>query len=264
MSRALIARLCSRIVVHARSDIENIGGRARRSVRVIPHGTYGHLAARAGGETDRATARLKLGLPKDATVALVFGQMRADKGVDDAIEAVYRVAGVVLLLAGEDAGALTSVRQRLKTTLGERAYVFEGFHPVEALGDFFSAADVVLLPYRVASQSGVLLLAYGFSRPVIAYPVGGLVEAIRHETTGWITSEASSDALADSLTAAVEVGRGVRDRMGRSGREFADDRFSWSAIAARTFAVYEEALADRRSDKEHAVVSSQRQSQGGS
>ena len=72
----------------------------------------------------------------------------------------------------------------------------------------FAATDTVVLPYRVASQSGVLLLAYGFRRPVIVYPVGGLVEAVIGGETGWICERADADALARALQASVDAGLG--------------------------------------------------------
>jgi len=48
--------------------------------------------------------------------------------------------------------------------------VRDGFLPMSEVAELFAAADTAALPYRVASQGGVLLLAYGFHRPVIVYP----------------------------------------------------------------------------------------------
>ena len=73
----------------------------------------------------------------------------------------------------------------------------------------FAAADAVVLPYEVASQSGVLLLAYGFQRPVVVYPVGGLLEAVIDGETGWICARSDVEALRD------DARRGRRRRLAR-------------------------------------------------
>jgi glycosyltransferase involved in cell wall biosynthesis len=99
----------------------------------------------------------------------------------------------------------------------------------------------VVLPYAVASQSGVLLLAYGFARPVVAYPVGGLVEAVEDGETGWLCARPDADALADALRTVVAAGREECARRGAAGERLAAERWSWPAIARATAAVYDAA-----------------------
>jgi glycosyltransferase involved in cell wall biosynthesis len=108
----------------------------------------------------------------------------------------------------------------------------------------FAAADVVVLPYRLASQSGVLLLAYGFHRPVIVYPVGGLIEAVRDGDTGWICARADVEALAQALGQALAAGAQECRRRGEVGARLAAERFAWPVIARRTGEVYREVLGD--------------------
>jgi glycosyltransferase involved in cell wall biosynthesis len=105
----------------------------------------------------------------------------------------------------------------------------------------FAAADVAVLPYRAASQSGVLLLAYGFARPVVAYPVGGLGEALVDGETGWLCARPDPVALSDALRAALAAGPAERSRRGAAGERLARERFSWPAIAEATQAVYRRA-----------------------
>jgi D-inositol-3-phosphate glycosyltransferase len=107
----------------------------------------------------------------------------------------------------------------------------------------FAAADTVSLPYQVASQSGVLLLAYGFRRPVIVYPVGGMAEAVIDGETGWVCERADGDALLDALAASIAAGPEECLRRGEAGARLAEERYSWTAIAAATEALYEEVLA---------------------
>ncbi len=120
----------------------------------------------------------------------------------------------------------------------------EGFLEMSEAAELFAATDTVALPYRSASQSGVLLLAYGFGRPVILYPTGGLVESVIDGQTGWICSAPAVDALAQALAASVEAGPEECLRRGEAGRVLAQERFAWPAIARRTSEVYDEVLAD--------------------
>ena len=85
----------------------------------------------------------------------------------------------------------------------------------------FAAADTVALPYQVASQSGVLLLAYGFRRPVVVYPVGGMAEAVIDGETGWICARSDAEALVAALAASVEAGPEECLRRGEAGERLA-------------------------------------------
>jgi hypothetical protein len=111
----------------------------------------------------------------------------------------------------------------------------------EAAG-LFAAADAVVLPYARASQSGVLLLAYGFGRAVVAYPVGGLAEALEDGETGWLCARADPAALAEALRGVAAAGPRECARRGAAGRRLAETRFAWDTIAHRTRAVHQDAL----------------------
>ena len=213
----------------------------RGRARVIPHGEYGGLA-RSGGSAERERARAALGLAPDAPATLMFGQLRSDKGLDDLAQAVARVPGLQLLVGGQDIGGLTAAREHLDALDG-RVSVREGFLDMRETAQLFAATDTVALPYRQSSQSGVLLLAYGFARPVVVYPSGGMVEAVLDGETGWICERADVDSLTAALADSVRAGTEECLRRGRAGERLADERFAWPAIARRTAALYEETLA---------------------
>jgi glycosyltransferase involved in cell wall biosynthesis len=244
LHRAL-ARLTARTIVHTQADLAGASPRRRSRVAVIPHGEYGSLA-RTGGVADRAAARAALGIAPDAPVTLVFGQLRTDKGFGDLLEALGHVPSLHLLVGGKDLGALAAARAQLQSPeLRGRVTVREGFLEMSEAARLFAAADTVALPYKVASQSGVLLLAYGFRRPPIVYPVGGLTESVLDGETGWICARADSAALVDALAASVAAGWPECRRRGEAGAAFAQERFAWPAIARRTGALYDEALAEK-------------------
>ena len=240
---AWLARLTVFTIVHTQADLARLPATARGRASVVPHGEYGGLA-RSGGSPDRERARARLGIPRDAPVTLLFGQLRPDKGLGDLLGALARLEQLRLIVGGQEQGALAAAAAQLADpALAGRVTVREGFLEMREAAELFAAADTVALPYRLASQSGVLLLAYGFRRPVVVYPVGGLVEAVLDGETGWIAARADVDALTEALAAAAQAGWQECRRRGEAGARLADERFSWQAIARRTAEIYRSALA---------------------
>jgi len=241
LARRLAARLTARVIVHTQADVAGMRDLVGDRSVVIPHGEYGGLA-RSGGSPERAGARAALGLDDDVPATLMFGQLRTDKGLADLVEAVAQVPSLHLLIGGQDVGGLAAVSGRLDALAG-RVTVREGFLDMIETAGLFAAADTVALPYRQASQSGVLLLAYGFARPVIIYPAGGMAEAVIDGETGWICPTPDVDSLARILAASVKAGPAECMRRGEAGRALARERFAWPVIARRTSDLYDDVLA---------------------
>jgi glycosyltransferase involved in cell wall biosynthesis len=234
----LLASLTTRTIVHTRADLERVPGEAHGRVVVIPHGEYGALA-RTGGMADRDAARAGLGIAGDVPVTLLFGNLRPDKGLGDLLAALERVPRLHLLVGGQEQGALALAHAQLQSpALAGRVTVREGFLDMREAAQLFAATDTVTLPYALASQSGVLLLAYGFHRPVVVYPVGGLVEAVIDGETGWICPSLDVAGLAGTLAASVDAGWPECRRRGEAGAALAEERFAWPAIARSTGELY--------------------------
>jgi D-inositol-3-phosphate glycosyltransferase len=244
--RKLTGGLTARTIVHTQADLDRLAPSVAAQAVVIPHGEYGGLARR-GGEAERGPSRAALGIGEDVHVTLMFGQLRPDKGLGDLLHALRALPRLHLLIGGQEAGALAEQREALAdSALAGRVTIREGFLEMSEAARLFAASDTVALPYTVASQSGVLLLAYGFRRPVVVYPVGGMAEAVVDGETGWMCSQPDADALVAALAAAIEAGPEECARRGRAGARLAEERYSWTAIAARTDELYEEALARGR------------------
>jgi glycosyltransferase involved in cell wall biosynthesis len=242
--RRLTARLTARTIVHTQADLVRVPPEARGRAVVIPHGEYGGLA-RSGGSAERDASRAALGIAQEGPVTLMFGQLRADKGLSDLVHALQRLPALHLLIGGQDAGALAEVSEQLGSReLAGRVTVREGFLDMREVAQLFAATDTVALPYQAASQSGVLLLAYGFSRPVVVYPVGGLAESVIDGETGWVCERADVEALVDALAASIDAGAAECLRRGEQGARLAEQRFAWPAIARRTGELYRAVLAD--------------------
>jgi glycosyltransferase involved in cell wall biosynthesis len=244
----LIRRCAARIVVHSEYDRRALPAAAARKAVVIPHGEYGGLARRGGLDADAEAVRSEFGIGHNQLAVLLFGQLRRDKGVRDLLTAAAEVEDVHVMLAGEDRGALGDAADMLDDRrLRGRVLVMPGFAPDELVSRLFAAADVVALPYPQASASGVLLLAYGYGRPVVGYPVGGLPEYILDGQTGWLCERADAAALTEGLRTIRAAGREECRTRGEQARRFSRDRFGWDSIARQTVALYGEALRLRSS-----------------
>jgi len=246
-SRALTDRCAARLVIHAEHDRAALPPRTAAKAVAIPHGEYGGLARRGAPDADPDAARAELGARDDELVVLLFGQLRPDKGVRDLLLAAAEVPELRVVLAGEDKGALADVADlRADARLAGRLVVRERFVPAEEAGRLFAAADVAALPYKRASASGVLLLACGYGRPAVVYPVGGLPEYVVDGETGWVCPRADPEALARQLRAIVAAGRDACRARGAAARALADERYGWDAIARRTVALYDAMLGAHR------------------
>lgn len=241
-AHAIIRGCANRVVLHSEHDRAALPARQATRAVVIPHGEYGGLALR-GGPVEPGAARARLGVAEDELLALLFGQLRPDKGVRDLLAAAAEVPGVRVALAGEDQGALEQARDLLADPrLAGRVLVREGFVPAQDAAALFAAADVVVLPYRRASASGVLLLAYGYARAVLCYPVGGLPEYVLDGRTGWLCDGADPEALARGLRAVLAAGREECRARGEAALLYSRERFAWPRIAQQTIELYEAAL----------------------
>ncbi|MBD3348003.1 MAG: glycosyltransferase [Candidatus Eisenbacteria bacterium] len=150
---------------------------------------------------DREEVRSELGLERPTI--LFFGYVRKYKGLANlirALPAVLRETDVDLLIVGEfydDRAAYDRLIEQLG--VGHRVRIVARHVPDEDVGRYFSAADVVVLPYVSATQSGITQIAYAFGVPVISTNVGGLPEVVEDGVTGYIVEPEDEGALADAI-----------------------------------------------------------------
>ncbi len=197
-------------------------------VRRVPHPVYAQYGA---GSIDAEAARAKHGLAGD--VLLFFGFVRRYKGLDVLIEALPSVLArrpVTLVVAGEFYEPVAPIAQRVAALgLSEHVRVLNRYVPDEEVGELVAAADVVVLPYRSATQSGVVLVAYAGGCPVISTRVGGLPEVVDDGVTGYLVPPEDPRALADAIVRFFESG-------GRAAFapavERAAAKYTWAAVAA--------------------------------
>jgi glycosyltransferase involved in cell wall biosynthesis len=161
----------------------------------VPHPVYEIF----GLSVSKTEARRTLKTIKEKVI-LFFGYVRAYKGLMVLIEAMQHLQDVQLLCVGEFYDDETKYRQMVKDLhLESNVRFVSEYVPNENVASYFCAADIVILPYLSATQSGIAQIAYNFNRPVIATDVGGLGEVVLDEKTGFIVPPNNPAALANAV-----------------------------------------------------------------
>lgn len=184
-------------VVHSQAD-----GKILREVlpqavyQVSPHPTYAPLGA-------VTAADFPFVVPDDRPLLLFAGFVRPYKGLDillDALPMVLAKRPAHLLVAGEFWQGSTDYQAQIaRLGIGDAVTLVDKYLPNEVLAACVDRADVVVLPYRSATQSGIIQLAFGLGTPVITTDVGGLAEVVRHEETGLVVPPEDANALAAAI-----------------------------------------------------------------
>ncbi|MDO7847994.1 glycosyltransferase [Hymenobacter sp. M29] len=222
---------CDGFVTMSRSVLKDLQqlGFGRKPALYRPHPLYDNF----GPIKPKADALAALKLPDTAGYLLFFGFIRAYKGLDIMLEAFAdaRIAAlpIKLIIAGEfyeDAAPYEALIKRYK--LEDRIVRATDFIPNEKVADYFCAADLVVQPYKNATQSGVSQIAYHFERPMLVTDVGGLAELIPDGVVGYVVPP-SSTAIADAV---VDFYAQKRENAFAAGVREQKKLFSWPVMVA--------------------------------
>lgn len=201
---------------------------------MIPHG---HMLDYV--ETyDRIESRKKLGISNNKLVFLFFGQIKKVKGVDILLKALLNIRekhkDIYVVIAG-------SV---WKTDFSECENIINSndlsgclrtdikYIPDEDIKYYYSAADVCVLPYIDIYQSGVIQLAFGYKKPVIATKLPAFTQYVKEDYTGYLADVGDIDSLVRAFEKAIE-NRDRLSEMGCNGHELVKRELDWSVLAKR-------------------------------
>jgi glycosyltransferase involved in cell wall biosynthesis len=174
------------------------------AVLTTPHPVYDFTAPDHPRKSQRE-ARQALSLPPDVRLALFFGFIKPYKGAMHLIEAAPRLKEhygeqIRILVVGDIYGDRKPYFDRVaRLDVGDVLSLIDGFVPDETVEDYFLAADLVVLPYVSATQSGIVQIAYNYDKPVVTTSVGGLPEVVVPEKTGFLVPPGDPEALAAAI-----------------------------------------------------------------
>lgn len=237
-ARRALARAADKIIVHSRAALAELTHELRLNpakTSVIPHGHYRDIYHPA---VEQRAAREALGLPAEGLVYLCFGIVRRYKNIEGLLSvwksAAGRPTGRVLVLAGEAlepdyAGQVRELARGCPNTIAHLQRIED-----ERVQLYFSAADIVVLPFQRMLTSGSLLLAMTFDKPVIAPRLAVIAEALG--PAGDLLYDPQDErGLAGAIESAARTD--LRSLAGRTRRQC--DQLAWRAIAQQTSHTYE-------------------------
>ena len=218
----------------SQSVMEDVGKFDHKKPRAVsPHPLYDNF-----GEIEpREIALDKLGLEKDFQYILFFGLIRAYKGLDLLLQAFaderIKKEKLKLIIAGEYYDNKEKYTQLIsKFDLEKNIIQVDKFIPDSEVSNYFNASDIVVQPYKSATQSGVTQIAYHFNKPMIVTDVGGLKAMCPDGKVGYVTPPEPT-AIAEAIlkfykkTDKLEM---VENIIGEKGK------YTWEIL---TGAVYE-------------------------
>ena len=236
------ASLVVTVSQYSAQKIVELYGVSKKKIRIVPNGVD---LKKFKPHNNCEDFKLKIrGMNKH--VILFVGNLIPRKGLHILIEAAkiltkeYRETKFVIVGEGPLKNNLLSYTQKLGIS---DKFEFYGSVPEAMLPDFYNCADVFVSPSLQEGQGITLLEAQATAKPVIAFNVSAINEVITHKVTGLLVQPGSfelANAISDLLS-----NKSLREKMGNSGREFVEKKFSWDLCAQKMSKVYYEAIQQK-------------------
>jgi len=217
------------VVLNDKSKHDLLNLKPNAKCIVLPHPLYDHY----GEKIDKNAARSKLGVGADKKVLLFFGLVRDYKGLDILLEALALLdENYYVIIAGEVYGGFGKYSNIIeKNSLKDRVLLHTRYIPESEIAQYFSAADVCVLPYRSGTQSGIEGVAYHFDLPVIVTDVGGLKETAETYRTGLVVPKPEVSYLASVIRKYFE--NPALDSSFKANIKDYKSKYSWDKFAGK-------------------------------
>ncbi len=189
-----------------------------------------------GELNDKKSAKKKLGLSTDHNYILFFGLIRKYKGLDLLLKAMctpeVKNLSLKLIVAGEFyINKDPYLKIVTENSLEEHVTILDRFIPNQEVADYFNMADLVVLPYKSATQSGVTQIAFHFEKPMVVTNVGGLAEIVPDGIAGYVI-EPDANEIVQAIT---DFYRNNKQEKFRAGIKDLKDQYSWDRLVKTIF-----------------------------
>ncbi|MCI9315528.1 MAG: glycosyltransferase [Lachnospiraceae bacterium] len=226
----LALRQGSHYIVHAAKEGKELQKiKSNPDYVVTPHPTYN--AFRFEGMS-KEEARKRLEIIQKEKVLLFFGYVREYKGLKYLLQAMPLISAkeesIRLFVAGEFGSDREEYRQLIsKLGIQGRVSIVDRYMPDREVEQYFAAADLVVLPYVSATQSGIVQVAYGFTKPVVVTDVGGLPDVVDDGKTGYVVEPERPEAIAEAV---LDFYRNGKENLFEENIRKEAYRFSWERM----------------------------------
>jgi len=208
-------------------------------IRVVPNGVDPEKFKPAA---NNVKLKRSLGLG-DAQIVLFVGRLIPRKGLHFLVEAarsVVKERGDVMFVIVGDGPLRKNLTVHLASLGLSRNFLFLGDVKENLLPSLYNCADVFAFPSLQEGQGIALLEAQASAKPVVAFNVGGVNEAVQEGESGLLVQRGNNDELAEAILKLLSD-PSLRMRMGAVGREFVLANYTWDICAEKMLKVYYEA-----------------------
>ncbi|MEO6903087.1 MAG: glycosyltransferase [Bacteroidia bacterium] len=219
---------CDGFIAMSQSVLKDLAQFTTNNKKVfLPHPIYDIF----GEKVTKSIAKSTLNLVDDEKYILFFGFIRKYKGLDLLLEAMaderIRKLDIKLIVAGEYYEDASLYNQLIaKNKIENKVLLRTEFIPSEQVRYYFCAADIVVQPYKTATQSGVTQIAYHFEKPMLVTNVGGLPEIVPNNKVGYVT-ELNPQSIANAI---VDFYENDREQLFIENTITEKKRFQWTSF----------------------------------
>jgi glycosyltransferase involved in cell wall biosynthesis len=235
LASRLVYKIADLILTHnqfSKKEILKINPRLNKIIRVVPHGNYSPFI---NVLKDKEKSKSYLNLPNDKTVLLFFGMIKKVKGLDVLLRSFSQIVrdhpNTLLVIAGKLWRNNFKVYQQIidANNLSNNVVVHSKFIAHDDVKHYYCASDLVILPYKKIYQSGVLMMALSYGRPVLVSDIPPFKEIITDDVNGFFFSSEDVKSLTTKLNkilSAKEKLFAIQD----NGRALVNDKYDWIEI----------------------------------
>lgn len=236
-------RLADRVIVHNRwskKELIRCMGDISDKTYIIPHGNYIDFL---GQVPEKSEARNNLKIDLNRKVILFFGQIKQTKGLDLLLYALARLRkkhpDILLLITGKVWKDNYAMHRQIIQKFGLQSCCLEEIRYIknEEVGNYFAASDLVVLPYRRVYQSGVLLMAMSYRRPVLVSKLQGMENIVEDGVTGYLFQSGDVRSLSSKIERIFSDHKKM-NFVSENAYRMVTSKFDWKKIGFMTAACY--------------------------
>ena len=240
----LVYKLTDRIITHnefSKSEIINVNANLSSCISIVPHGNYTPFI---NVQYDKEKSKEQLSIPNNRRILLFFGMIKKVKGLEFLLSALKGVIkqnpDVLLVIAGKPWENDFSAYQKIidENNLSEYILLHAKFIPQEDVEHYYCASDLVVLPYKKIYQSGVLMMALSYERPVLVSDLPPLKEIISDNENGFLFKTENVSDLTAKLNS-ILGNEELMEQVKTKGTELINTKYDWGEIGRQTKQAYQ-------------------------
>ena len=240
----LVYKLTDRIITHnefSKSEIINVNANLSSCISIVPHGNFTPFI---NVQYDKEKSKEQLSIPNNRRILLFFGMIKKVKGLEFLLSALKGVIkqnpDVLLVIAGKPWENDFSAYQKIidENNLSEYILLHAKFIPQEDVEHYYCASDLVVLPYKKIYQSGVLMMALSYERPVLVSDLPPLKEIISDNENGFLFKTENVSDLSAKLNS-ILGNEELMEQVKTKGTELINTKYDWGEIGKQTKQAYQ-------------------------